>query len=151
MVDSSGPCCGDRKVKITFCHFASFYTHREDPTNPPFVRVIVVGHCCGPCKGSPGPRQYRVIVVHLCLECSRAADVFAREPMRPRASDPWAHLVARPQLPRTIPGRFQAGPAGAPPGNVSVLMNSPASRREPGLLTAPVRWLGHHTDGRLRA
>ena len=56
-------------------------------------------------KGSPGPQQYRVIVVHLCLECSRAADVFAREPMRPRASDPWAHLVASPQLPRTTPGR----------------------------------------------
>ena len=147
MVDLSGPCCGDRKVKIRCYYFASSYPHSTGPTSPPSIRVIV-GVLV---KGSPGPQQYRVIVVHLCLECSRAADVFAREPMRPRASDPWAHLVARPQLLRTIPGRFQAGPAGAPPGNVSVLMNSPASRREPGLLTAPVRRLGHHTDGRPRA
>ena len=126
----------------------------------PKARTRRVHHLLGPLlwvivgvlvKGSPGPQQYRVIVVHLSVGCSRAADVFAREPMRPRASDPWAHLVARPQLPRTIPGRFQAGPAGAPPGNVSVFMNSPASRREPGLLTAPVRRLGHHTDGRPRA
>ena len=66
MVDSSGPCCGDRKVKITFYYFASFYTHSKDPTNPPSIRVIVAGHCWGPRKkaaGSPTVGGHRCALV----------------------------------------------------------------------------------------
>ena len=66
MVHSSGPCCGDRKVQITFYYFASFYTHSKGPTNPPSIRVIVAGHCWGPRKkaaGSPTVGGHRCALV----------------------------------------------------------------------------------------
>ena len=75
MVDSSGPCCGYRKKQNNKTLLLLFYLRSKDPTISPSIRVLVAGHCWGPCKkaaGSPtvGGHRCELVPSSLAAPCA---------------------------------------------------------------------------------